>query len=211
MVLFICACPLALSLTSLSILSMSTGFSWLPYFSSALTHPICVFVCVCVCIYIYIYIYTHTHIHIHVYVSVCVCACVCMYICQVAVPVQTYYRPRGFQKVEAPRFRDIQHLKMAPATFTLREIFLILISVISWVNPKSVVLPEGLYWDRTSDLLACSVVPEPTAPPTTCVYISDAQFYSWYRPRPSYTQRTPSTLMLDPAACCVPKYATSLQ
>jgi hypothetical protein len=44
MFLFISACPLALSLTSLF---MSTGFSWLPIFFlpllySALTHPVCV-------------------------------------------------------------------------------------------------------------------------------------------------------------------------
>jgi len=28
-----------------------------------------------------------------------------------AIPLQAYYRPRGFQEFEAPRFRDMWHLK----------------------------------------------------------------------------------------------------
>ena len=28
------------------------------------------------------------------------------------LPVQAYYRLRGFQKVEAPRFEDSQHMKV---------------------------------------------------------------------------------------------------
>ena len=29
-----------------------------------------------------------------------------------AIPVQAYYRPVGFQEVEAPRFQDTQHMKV---------------------------------------------------------------------------------------------------
>jgi hypothetical protein len=44
-------------------------------------------------------------------------------------------RPRGFQEVEAPRFLDSRHMKVAgcqpyaPAAFTPQKIFLVVISV----------------------------------------------------------------------------------
>ena len=67
---------------------------------------------------------------------------------------QSHYRPGrpwGFQEVEAPIFQDSQHMKVVrlSALRTSRlypqEIFLVLISVRGWVDPRAIVRPERYY------------------------------------------------------------------
>ena len=60
-------------------------------------------------IYVYLCLVPHpavftSHKWIH---RIYVCIYVCMYVCKgKAIPLQGLDRPRGFQKVEAPRFQD---------------------------------------------------------------------------------------------------------